>query len=715
MLATLPLDQLPLVALDLETTGLNPARDRIIQLGLCCLPADEAAPDWQQLVNPGIAIPPQNTKIHGIDDAMVTSAVAVGSIFPQLRQRVSGRVILGYNIGFDLAVLEAESQRHGVEWAWQHALCLRQLARLVFGPEKMLIMGDLDALARHYGVSTEARHSALGDARMTAAIFQAMLADLSAVGISNFAAARAAVARLEDDRRNMVVAGWVDVAAASPADMTGVLLQQIDPWPYQHRIVEIMQGPPQLLDGDTSIREAAMLMRDEGMECVFVRLGAATDSTGKSADTRQLDSLGIVSERDIVLAMATPLEALETVRSMPLSELASAPLVYVRTDDFLHTALGRLRRHDIRHLAVADAEGQLVGWVSARALLQQRISAASDLAAGIEAATTAEAMAGAFRQLPAMAAALHREGLAGQLISAVISSDLRAMLARACTLGLAAMEAAGEGPPPTGFALLMLGSAGRGESLLAADQDHAIVFADTDDPLLETSHQQWFCRLGGHIADILHAAGVPYCQGGVMSGNPDWCKSLGSWQKTIRGWVSNARPGDILQVDIFFDFCVVHGDAGLGRQLEKALRHRRTAAADFLKALAASIINLPRSVTLFGRLRPRLDIKQQMLLPLVEMLRVLAISRGVSARPSRARAECLAARDDMPPEILQLADDLDFAYQCLLRQQLADIANGKPPGRIVEVAGLHRDDQRRLVRISGRIDRLDSLLRDCLF
>ncbi len=62
------------------------------------------------------------------------------------------------------------------------------------------------------------------------------------------------------------------------------------------------------------------------------------------------------------------------------------------------------------------------------------------------------------------------------------------------------------------YAMLVLGSAGRDESLLAADQDHAIVYADVSADRSEPT-QSWFETLGGHVSDYLNLAGIPYCQG----------------------------------------------------------------------------------------------------------------------------------------------------------------------------------------------------------
>ena len=74
------------------------------------------------------------------------------------------------------------------------------------------------------------------------------------------------------------------------------------------------------------------------------------------------------------------------------------------------------------------------------------------------------------------------------------------------------------------------------------------------------------------MSDILDAAGVPLCKGGVMARNREWRKSVADWRTTIDGWVRRQRPADLLNVDIFFDAVPVHGDVRLGeRHLEPCL------------------------------------------------------------------------------------------------------------------------------------------------
>jgi DNA polymerase-3 subunit epsilon len=109
----------PLLALDLETTGTSVELDRIVQLGVVAL---RPQPDgsvvrtaWETLVNPGIPIPREATKVHGISDADVAEAKTFRELSEPLAAKLKGCDYLGYNLArFDLRMLDAEFRRVGL-------------------------------------------------------------------------------------------------------------------------------------------------------------------------------------------------------------------------------------------------------------------------------------------------------------------------------------------------------------------------------------------------------------------------------------------------------------------------------------------------------------------------------------------------------------------------------------------------------------------------
>ena len=709
-LATMPLEKLPLLSLDLETTGLNTRQDRVIQIGM--IDPSNPSSASQVFVQPTITIPEASTAIHGISNEDVADAAPFAIAFRDCRDAMADKVVIGYNIGFDLAILSAETERHGVEWQWGSALCLRQLATIALGRDAMLMMGDLDALAAHYDIDITRRHSALGDAEICARLYFAMLGDLKAKSITSFGEARRAVAQLDEERMATSRAGWIDVASqkrlgSSKDNLAASPLSRIDPYPYRHRISEIMMTDPLILDEECSLHEAAVELRERRTDCAFV-------GKDKSAIT------GIISERDIVRAMALPVDEVDRARHIKLHKIMSSPVISVQETDYLHVALGRIARHDIRHLGVTDEAGHLLGWLSTRELIRQRVSDAIILGDEIEQASDGLQIGKAIAGLPNLAASLLSENVIASDIARVISSQYRAALGR-CTILAEAQIIAQKGPVPRPYAVLMLGSGGRDESLLAADQDHAIIYDDKSEPIPRDEQdkiQQWYEALGKAISDMMNEAGIPYCNGGVMSSSPKWCKPLSLWRKTIGDWCRKATPDDLLCVDIFFDFALIHGDTHLGARLQQAIMGRAARQPQFLKSIAKSVTNQIGGIGLFGKFKivnGRFQLKKHMLLPLIEVMRVLAISHSLPHRNSYERAKQLFEMRAVPAEILQLAEDIQFCMRLVLRQQIYDISEGLPPVTDISLEQLSKSEQKLLKTISGRVQRLDQLLQDCLF
>jgi DNA polymerase-3 subunit epsilon len=102
----------PLTFLDLETTGIFPETDRVIEIAAITLHPDGRIVRYQQFINPEIPIPPDATKVHGITDADVSTAPTFRALSGGLYRALQGRDIGGFNVGrYDLRMLAAEFRR----------------------------------------------------------------------------------------------------------------------------------------------------------------------------------------------------------------------------------------------------------------------------------------------------------------------------------------------------------------------------------------------------------------------------------------------------------------------------------------------------------------------------------------------------------------------------------------------------------------------------
>lgn len=699
-----PLIALDAVVIDTETTGLDPARAWAVELAAVRIAGGRLVDNgFRRLIRPGEPIPSVSTRIHGIDDAAVAEAPDFAGVWPEFCAFTAGAVVIGHAIGFDLAVLRRECERAGLDWKKPRTLDTRLLAEIA---EPNLAGYTLENLAAWLGVDITDRHSARGDALACARVFLAMLPKLREGGIRTLAEAERACRALTDVLDEHHRAGWIEpVEAPSRVDAERTF-RRIDSYAYRHRVKDIMRVPAEFVAGTLTVREAlARLMRLK-ISSLYVR-AAAGDGPVSAADA------GIVTERDLLRALA---EHGEAAFAEPIGAFMSKPLATVPADAFVYRAIGRMNRLKVRHLGVADDAGTVIGALSARDLLRLRAGEAISLGDEIDHAEDAPALARAWAKLPHAAAALLDEGLAGRDIAAVVSRELGALTRQAAVIAENRMRAEGRGGPPCPFAVAVLGSAGRGESLLAMDQDNALFFAEGAPG---GDNDRWFEAYGVHLADILHEAGIPYCKGGVMARNAPWRGSVATWRERIAHWISRSNPHDLLAVDIFFDLRAVHGDGAITQALWHEAFDLARGQVTFAKLLAESAGAFESGLGLFGVFKSdqgRIDLKKSGTFAIVTAARTLAVCHHVTERATAARLAGLKALDiggdrDLEALIEAHAVFVDF----ILAQQVDDIDHGIAPSNTVLLKRLDKRERDRLRAALKAVEPVEQLMRDLLF
>ncbi len=162
----------PLVCFDLETTGTDIQRDRVVQIALVRLEPDGRRQIFRSLVHPGRAIPPEATAVHGISDADVAAAPGFDAILADVLSILEGADLAGFNvIKFDLPLLEAEILRAGgaLDLAGRRLLD----AMTIFHRQEPR---NLEAAVRFYcGQAMDRPHDALADAEATLQVLDAQL------------------------------------------------------------------------------------------------------------------------------------------------------------------------------------------------------------------------------------------------------------------------------------------------------------------------------------------------------------------------------------------------------------------------------------------------------------------------------------------------------------------------------------------------------------
>ena len=156
------------IAIDLETTGLNPSSDKILEIGAARIVEGRVTETYGTFINVGIPIPYFITNLTGIDDEMASGGKQIREAMGELLDFCGDDVLLGHNILFDYSFLKQAAvnnslkfERHGIDTLKIARKCLPQL------PSR-----KLEYLCRYLSIETENQHRALDDALAASEVYR---------------------------------------------------------------------------------------------------------------------------------------------------------------------------------------------------------------------------------------------------------------------------------------------------------------------------------------------------------------------------------------------------------------------------------------------------------------------------------------------------------------------------------------------------------------
>jgi DNA polymerase-3 subunit epsilon len=206
-LASTPVNDLPIVALDTETTGRNATTDRIVEIAAVVWQRGEVVSRQSWLINPGCPIPAEVVAVHHIDDEAVKDCPRFADVARELLDVFAGRVPLAYNAEFDRKFLTEEFARAGIDVGKAPPMLRRGVewldplvwAREIQKYEKSKALGEV---CQRLGISLENAHRATDD---TEAALQVLVAFLPDVRVPKtygaFVQEQRRLARLQEEER----------------------------------------------------------------------------------------------------------------------------------------------------------------------------------------------------------------------------------------------------------------------------------------------------------------------------------------------------------------------------------------------------------------------------------------------------------------------------------------------------------------------------------
>jgi len=166
----IPINQEIFVCLDCESTGLEPEKDRIVEIAAARFTFEQILQKFESLVDPECEIPETSQEIHKISVEMIQGKPKIGEILPDLLKMINGHIIVGHGIGFDIALIAAEAKRNQIPCNIQQqpTIDTLRMAR-IYGESPI---NSLERLRQHFNIEAEGAHRAMSDVIVNIEVFK---------------------------------------------------------------------------------------------------------------------------------------------------------------------------------------------------------------------------------------------------------------------------------------------------------------------------------------------------------------------------------------------------------------------------------------------------------------------------------------------------------------------------------------------------------------
>ena len=417
-------------------------------------------------------------------------------------------------------------------------------------------------------------------------------------------------------------------------------------------VTSVTRSKPLFCDPTTTAQEAAKILIAEKRSAILVHGPGGKGIAGivTDVDLRNKVVVGGVS------------------RHAPVTEIMSAPVHTIGAEVLAPEASIAMMAAGVNHLPVLNADGEVVGVLSASSLMTLESRSPFALRREIMAARSEDELVGAAADIPKLFVDLMTAHMDAPSVTRVLTVLHDSLTARFLELTIDRM-----GEPPVPYAWLAFGSAARSELTLASDQDNGLAYDDTDDPAVE----DYFRVLAQAVNAGLERCGLPCDPHGVLARRREWRMTLSRWRAVFEDCLDGKDLDRLARASVAFDYRQIAGELYVDKVLTDVLRQVPDHKG-FLRGLVKLGTKVRPPLSFRGKLEGSIDIKKNGLVPIQNLARYYAFASGVTAASTLER---LIAVRDVVGESVESERVLREAFVSMQHLQLRHHANRMRNGR----------------------------------
>ena len=414
----------------------------------------------------------------------------------------------------------------------------------------------------------------------------------------------------------------------------------------------LIRREPVTCAADRPLREVAALMSDENVNSMIVRA--------------ENGELGIVTDGDLRSRVVAEGMSVDT----PVGEVVSGPLTTVGADAAGADVMLAMLDHDVRHVGVLSARGELLGVLGGIDLVAAEARTPFALRREIARARDKEELTEAAQRLRSTVVALHATKLPPQQIGRVISVVADALIRRMIELAIES-----KGRPPAGFAWLALGSHGRRETVPSSDVDSGMAWEDESEQessgsAIARAVVGYMRMIAADVEDCIRVVGWRLDPHGVTASGEFSADSMDAWRRSIGHWLQN--PGEekvLIATSILLDGRTVYGPAELDPQAILLEPENRAKLVPSMLRLALAQ-KLPTGfrgnivVESSGEHSGTFDIKHGGLLAVVDIARFAALKAGAKVTGTIGRLRAASELGAIEPAHARTLEEAYDLFSC---------------------------------------------------